>query len=68
VQALLVFFLVGLDFTLFKFLGYLLVLSLAAGMGAFLGFIVGTHTSDLKRTQELLTPILMPMIVFSGYM
>lgn len=68
VQALLVFFLVGLDFTWLKFGGYLLVLSLAAGMGAFLGFIVGTHTSDLKRTQELLTPILMPMILFSGYM
>ena len=67
-QALLVFFLVGLDFTVRKFLVYLFVLALAASMGAFLGFIVGTYTSDLKRTQEVLTPLLMPMIIFSGYM
>lgn len=67
-QALLVFFLVGLHFTVGKFLVYLFVLALAASMGAFLGFIVGTYTSDLKRTQEVLTPLLMPMIIFSGYM
>lgn len=67
-QAIIVFFLVGLDFTPFKFFLYLLLLSLAASLGAFLGFIVGTYTSDLKRTQEILTPLLMPMIIFSGYM
>ncbi|GAB5030619.1 atp-binding cassette sub-family g member 2-like [Nannochloropsis oceanica] len=67
-QALLVFFLVGLDFTVQKFVVYLFVLALAASMGAFLGFIVGTYTSDLKKTQEVLTPLLMPMLIFSGYM
>ena len=59
---------VGLEFTAAKFAIYLLVLSLAASIGAFLGFIVGIYTSDLKQTQEILTPLLMPMIIFSGYM
>jgi ABC-type multidrug transport system permease subunit len=67
-QAMIVFFMVGLEFTAIKFIRYLVFLSLAASSGAFMGFIVGIHTSDLKRTQEILTPLLMPMMLFSGYM
>jgi hypothetical protein len=67
-QAVVVFFMVGLEFTPGKFVVYLGVLSLAGCLGANLGFLVGMFTSDIRRMQEILTPMLMPMMIFSGYM
>jgi len=67
-QAVIVFFMVGLDFSLKKFVVYLLVLWLASVMGAFIGFIVSTYTTDFRSMQETLTPLLMPLLMFSGYM
>jgi ABC-type polysaccharide/polyol phosphate export permease len=59
---------VGLDASGGKLISYLLILWLAACIGACLGLVVGTRTSDLHSAQQALTPILMPMMLFSGYM
>lgn len=67
-QAIIVFFMVGLDFSSKKFGIFVLVLWLASVMGAFIGFIVSTFTTDFRSMQETLTPLLMPLLMFSGYM
>ena len=67
-QAIIVFFLVGMEFTVLKFATYVLVLVMAATIGSSLGFLIGIVTADIKRMQEILTPLLMPMLIFSGYM
>lgn len=67
-QALIVFFMVGLDFTAERLTVFLLVLVLAACIGASLGFLLGTLTPNIQRIQQIVTPFLMPMLIFSGYM
>lgn len=58
----------GLDLTASKLAMYLLILSLASSLGACLGLLVGTRTSDLKAAQQALTPILSFLMLFAGYM
>jgi hypothetical protein len=55
-HAMILFFMVGLEFTATKVIRYLVLLSLATSSGASVGFIVGIHNSGLTRTQEILTP------------
>ena len=61
------YFMVGLQSDIVKFGTFFLVLSLLSVMGASIGIVVGTMTKDIQEAQGMIIPILMPLMLFSGF-
>eukprot|EP00615_Pteridomonas_danica_P007464 CAMPEP_0114361864 /NCGR_PEP_ID=MMETSP0101-20121206/25146_1 /TAXON_ID=38822 ORGANISM="Pteridomonas danica, Strain PT" /NCGR_SAMPLE_ID=MMETSP0101 /ASSEMBLY_ACC=CAM_ASM_000211 /LENGTH=220 /DNA_ID=CAMNT_0001507239 /DNA_START=1 /DNA_END=663 /DNA_ORIENTATION=+ len=61
------YFLVGLQATAHQFFIFFAALSLLSAIGASLGIVIGTHAKDIQEAQGLIMPVLMPLMLFSGF-
>jgi len=62
------FFLVGMDISSpMQLVVFFAVLSILSTLGAGLGITVGTIAKDVQEAQGLIIPVLMPLMLFSGF-
>jgi ABC-type multidrug transport system permease subunit len=61
------FFLVGLALSASQFFIFMSVLSMLSVIGAAIGIVVGTQCKDIQEAQGMIMPVLMPLMLFSGF-
>jgi len=67
ILAVPVYFMVGLRVRLDSFLIFCSVLSCLAIIGVLNGMLVGAVANDFQQAQQVIAPLIVPLVLFSGY-
>ena len=63
-----VYFMVGLRHEVVKFCYFLMGMMLLTSIGNSLGLVIGAISKDLVAAQNMLMPLLVPLLMFSGFL